>query len=126
MADFVQLLVNGLAIGSVYALAPMGFVIVYSANGVVNFAAGQFVMFGTFAGVATLIDAQLPWPLAYGGALVIMALFGALFFIGVYLPLRRSSIVTIIIGTVAVGIIMQNAVLLSFGSWPFRLPSTVE
>lgn len=126
MADFVQLLVNGLAIGSVYALAAIGFVIVYSATGVVNFAAGQFVMFGTFAGVATLINAQLAWPFAYSAALLIMALFGLLFFIAVYLPLRRGSIVTIIIGTVAVSITMQNAALLSFGSWPFRLPSPVE
>ncbi|WP_448032937.1 branched-chain amino acid ABC transporter permease [Bradyrhizobium liaoningense] len=126
MADFVQLLINGLAIGSVYALAAIGFVIVYSATGVVNFAAGQFVMFGTFAGVATLVNAQLPWPFAYSAALLIMALFGALFFVSVYLPLRRGSVVTIIIGTVAVSITMQNAALLSFGSWPFRLPSPVE
>jgi branched-chain amino acid transport system permease protein len=58
MADLFQLLVNGLAIGSVYALAAIGFVIVYSATGVVNFAAGQFVMLGTFAGVAMLVNAR--------------------------------------------------------------------
>jgi branched-chain amino acid transport system permease protein len=126
MADFIQLFINGLAIGSVYALAAIGFVIVYSATGVVNFAAGQFVMFGTFAGVAMLINAQLPWPIAYGASLAAMALFGALFFLVVYLPLRKSSVVTIIIGTVAISITMQNAALLSFGSWPFRLPSPVE
>ncbi|WP_213774238.1 branched-chain amino acid ABC transporter permease [Bradyrhizobium sp. dw_78] len=126
MADFIQLLVSGLAIGSVYALAAIGFVIVYSATGVVNFAAGQFVMVGTFAGVAMLVDAQLPAPLAYSAALAVMALFGALFFLVVYLPLRKSSVVTIIIGTVAIGITMQNAALLTFGSWPFRLPSPVE
>lgn len=126
MADFIQLLINGLAIGSIYALAALGFVIVYSASGVVNFAAGQFVMFGTFAGVAMLVNLQLPWPLAYGGALAIMALFGALFFLVVYLPLRKSSAVTIIIGTVAISITMQNAALLTFGSWPFRLTSPVE
>jgi branched-chain amino acid transport system permease protein len=126
MADFIQLLVSGLAIGSVYALAAIGFVIVYSATGVVNFAAGQFVMFGTFAGVAMLINAQLSWPIAYGAALAVMALFGVLFFLVVYLPLRRSSVVTIIIGTVAISITMQNAALLTFGSWPFRLPSPME
>lgn len=126
MADFIQLLVSGLAIGSVYALAAIGFVIVYSATGVVNFAAGQFVMFGTFAGVAMLINAQLSWPFAYGAALAVMALFGVLFFLVVYLPLRRSSVVTIIIGTVAISITMQNAALLTFGSWPFRLPSPME
>lgn len=126
MTDFIQLLMNGLAIGSVYALAAIGFVIVYSATGVVNFAAGQFVMFGTFAGVAMLINAQLPWPFAYGAALAVMALFGLLFFLVVYLPLRGSSLVTIIIGTVAISITMQNAALLTFGSWPFRLSSPVE
>jgi len=126
VADLSQLLINGLAIGSVYALAAIGFVIVYSATGVVNFAAGQFVMFGTFAGVAMLINARLPWPSGYGAALAAMALFGALFFFVVYLPLRKSPIVTIIVATVAVGITMQNVALLTFGSWPFRLPSPVE
>jgi branched-chain amino acid transport system permease protein len=125
MADFIQLFINGLAIGGVYALAALGFVIVYSATGVVNFAAGQFVMFGTFAGVAMFIDLQLPWPLAYTAALAAMAAFGALFFL-LYLPLRRHSTVTIIIGTVAIGIVMQNAALLGFGSWPFRLPSPAD
>ncbi|WP_082907908.1 branched-chain amino acid ABC transporter permease [Bradyrhizobium neotropicale] len=126
MTDLIQLLINGLAIGSVYALAAIGFVIVYSATGVVNFAAGQFVMFGTFAGVAMLLNAQLPWPVGYGAALLAMALFGVLFFAVLYLPLRTSPVVTIIIGTVAIGITMQNAALLAFGSWPFRLPSPVE
>jgi len=126
MADFIQLFINGLAIGSVYALAAMGFVIVYSATGVVNFAVGQFVMFGTFAGVAMLINVGLPWPLGYGASLAVMALFGALFFLVLYLPLRKSPVVTIIIGTVAIGITMQNAALLAFGSWPFRLPSPLE
>lgn len=126
MADFIQLLVNGLALGSVYALAAIGFVIVYSATGVVNFAAGQFVMVGTFAAVATLIDARLPWPVGAGSALALMAAFGALFFVCLYLPLRRSPVVTIIIGTVAIGIFLQNAALLTFGSWPFRLPSPLE
>lgn len=126
MTDFIQLFINGLAIGSVYALAAIGFVIVYSATGVVNFAAGQFVMFGTFAGVATLLKAQLPLPVGYGAALLAMMLFGALFFAVLYLPLRKRPVVTIIIGTVAIGITMQNAALLAFGSWPFRLPSPME
>jgi len=126
MADFLQLLTNGLALGSVYALAAIGFVIVYSATGVVNFAAGQFVMLGTFAGVATLNDAGWPLPVGYAGALVAMGLFGLLFYAAVYLPLRHSPVVTIIIGTVAIGITLQNAALLTFGSWPFRLVSPFE
>jgi branched-chain amino acid transport system permease protein len=126
MADFFQLAINGLAIGGVYALAALGFVIVYEATGVVNFAAGQFVMFGTFAGVAALVNAQLPWPVAYSVALAAMAAFGALFFLLVYWPLRVSPAVTVIIGTVAISITMQNAALLTFGSWPVRIPSPID
>ncbi|QTL05731.1 branched-chain amino acid ABC transporter permease [Aquabacter sp. L1I39] len=126
MADFIQLFVNGLALGSVYALAALGFVIVYSATGVVNFAAGQFVMLGTFSGVAMMVNLGLPWPIGYGAALLAMVAFGMLFFTLVYLPLRASPVVTVIIGTVAVGIILQNAALLGFGSWPFRLTSPLE
>lgn len=126
MADFFQLAVNGFAIGGVYALAALGFVIVYEATGVVNFAAGQFVMFGTFAGVAALVNAQLPWPLAYAVALLAMVAFGFLFFALVYWPLRLSPAVTVIIGTVAISITMQNAALLGFGSWPVRIPSPIE
>ncbi|HWW49624.1 MAG TPA: branched-chain amino acid ABC transporter permease [Xanthobacteraceae bacterium] len=126
MADFIQLFINGLAIGSVYALAAIGFIIVYSATGVVNFAAGQFVMFGTFAGVAALMNFGMPWPVGYAVSLAAMAVFGALFFLLIYLPLRKSAVLTIIIGTVAIGITMQNAAQLTFGSWPFRLPSPLE
>jgi branched-chain amino acid transport system permease protein len=126
VADFFQLAINGFAIGSVYALAAMGFVIVYETTGVVNFAAGQFVMFGTFAGVAALVNAQLPWPVAYAVALLAMAAFGLLFFALVYWPLRISPAVTVIIGTVAISITMQNAALLAFGSWPVRLASPIE
>ncbi|WP_441232092.1 branched-chain amino acid ABC transporter permease [Tardiphaga sp. 215_C5_N2_1] len=126
MADLIQLTINGLAIGGVYALAAIGFVLVYEATGVVNFAAGQFVMFGTFAGVVTLVNAQLPWPIAYVVALLAMGAFGAIFFITVYWPLRVSPAVTVIIATVAISITMQNAALLAFGSWPVRIPSPIE
>jgi branched-chain amino acid transport system permease protein len=126
MADLIQLVTNGLALGSVYALAAIGFVTVYSATGVVNFAAGQFVMLGTFAGVTTLVNLGMPMPVGYAGAVALMALFGLLFYAAVYLPLSRSPVVTIIIGTVAIGITLQNAALLTFGSWPVRLTSPVE
>jgi branched-chain amino acid transport system permease protein len=126
VTEFLQLLCNGLAIGSVYGLAALGFAIVYSATGIVNFAAGQFVMLGTFAGVVLLNNAGWAWPAGYAGALLVMAVFGAVFFIVLYLPMRNAAIVTVIIGTVAAGVILQNTAMLVFGSWPFRLRSPVE
>ncbi|QDJ49617.1 branched-chain amino acid ABC transporter permease [Bordetella hinzii] len=123
MQEMIQLLVNGVALGSVYALAALGFVIVYSATSVVNFAAGQFVMLGTFFGVTTIIQAQWPAALAYPVALAMMALFGLLFYVLVHLPLQNRPVVAVIIGTVAAGIAMQNGALLIWDAWPFRMPS---
>lgn len=123
MGELLQLTINGLAVGSVYALVALGFVLVYTSTGVVNFATGEFVMIGTFLGVATVVQAELPLPLAYFGTLLGMALFGVAFYGLVYLPLQRRPIVTVIIGTVAAGIVMQNTALLVWGSFPFRLRS---
>ena len=123
MADLLQLTLNGLALGSIYALVALGFVLVYESTGVVNFATGEFVMVGTFLGVATVLQAGLPLAPAYALTLLAMAGFGVLFYGVVYLPLQRRSIVTVIIGTVAAGIIMHNTALLVWGSFPFRLPS---
>lgn len=123
MQELIQLLINGVALGSVYALAALGFVIVYSATSVVNFAAGQFVMLGTFFGVSTIVQAQWPVLLAYPATILLMVVFGALFYALVHLPLQNRPVVSVIIGTVAAGIAMQNAALLIWDAWPFRMPS---
>ena len=121
--ELIQLIINGIALGSVYALAALGFVIVYSATSVVNFAAGQFVMLGTFFGVTTIVQAQWPGAAAYPVAIALMAVFGILFYVTVHLPLQNRPVVSVIIGTVAAGIAMQNGALLIWDAWPFRMPS---
>ena len=120
MGELFQLVVIGLAVGSVYALVALGFIIVSEATGVVNFATGQFVMVGTFFGVTTLL--QLGWSFApaYGAALAGMVLFGLVFYALVFRPLQDRAVVTIIIGTVAIGIVIQNTALLTWGSLPLR------
>lgn len=123
MDQLVQLLFNGLAIGCVYALVALGMIIVYEATGVVNFATGQFVMVGAFVGATAFLQSGLGGVPAYLLALASMAAFGVAFFFGVYRPLQRHSIVTIIIGTVAIGIVMQNIALLVWGPLPIRTPS---
>jgi branched-chain amino acid transport system permease protein len=123
LQDFLQLLINGTALGSIYALAALGFVLVYSTTNIVNFAAGQFVMLGTFFGVTMIIKAHLPVWIGSLAAIAMMGAFGLLFFALVHLPLRKRPVVSVVIGTVAAGIGMQNAALLIWGAWPFRLPS---
>ena len=120
MENLLQLTVNALALGSVYALVALAFILVSEATGVVNFATGQFVMAGCFFGVTTLINWGMPtWP-GYAVALAMMLVFGIVFYLVVYRPLQDSSVVSVIIGTVAAGIVIQNLALLVWGSLAFR------
>jgi len=118
----LQTMFNGLAIGCIYALLALGFVLVYEATGVVNFAAGQFVVIGAFLGISGVasLSAVVPGTLL---ALAAMIALGIVFFFVVYRPLQHSPVVTVIVGTIAVGIIVQNIGLLIWGPLPQRLPS---
>ncbi len=121
MTDFwvtnFQVLFSGLALGSIYALVALGFVLIIRATNVVNFAQGDFAMLGGFAMVAFLA-AGLPYWLAIVMALVMMGVFGIIFNLGVYYPLRNRSYLPVIISTLGASIFMQNTVLYIFGPQP--------
>ncbi|MDX2222187.1 MAG: ABC transporter substrate-binding protein [Rhodospirillaceae bacterium] len=119
----LQTLFNGLAIGCIYALMALGFVLVYEATGVVNFAAGQFVVVGAFLGVSSIASLGGAAALGAVAAIAAMVVLGMLFFVGVYRPLQKSPVVTVVVGTIAVGIIVQNVSLLVWGPLPQRLAS---
>jgi branched-chain amino acid transport system permease protein len=120
LQQFIQLVVSGLAVGSVYALVGLAFIMVNEATGVVNFATGQMVAIGCFLAVSTSLQLELPLAPAYALALVAMALFGMVFYAVVFRPLQDRPVVTVIIGTVMIGIVIQNAALMTWGSVPFR------
>ena len=63
MATLIQLTASGLALGAIYALVALGFVVIYRASQVFNFAQGEFLTFGAFA-MVTSLDLGLPWVLA--------------------------------------------------------------
>jgi len=93
MGQLLQLCVNGAALGSVYALVALGFILISEATGVVNFANGQFVMIGCFFGVTAVMQWHLPiWP-GYAVALLGMLGFGAAFYALAYRPLADGATV---------------------------------
>jgi branched-chain amino acid transport system permease protein len=129
----LQLLVSGLAIGSIYALVALGFVLIYNAVGVVNFAQGEFVMFPSYIAVTFLLPAtavfgtivhwQLPVILVYLLVLVLMVGFGLLFNRIAYYPLRDRGWLPVVISTIGVSIFLRNAAQLTWGSQPIVMPS---
>lgn len=126
MAQLVQTMVNGISLGCVYALVALAFVIVYEATGVVNFATGQFVMVGAFLAVSTIVQADMAFSTGYFVTLLGMLMFGLLFNMLIYRPLRKQPVINIIIGTLFVSVILQNSALLIWGSGAVRPPSPLS
>ena len=73
---FASLLITGLLTGAIYALVALGFVLVYKATGIINFAQGEIVMFGAFFAAALLGEYGLPAIVAIPMTMVIMAGLG--------------------------------------------------
>ena len=121
MSDFIvinlQVLFSGLALGAIYSLVALGFVLIIRATNVVNFAQGDFAMLGGFSMVAFLA-AGAPYWLAILLSLAAMGIFGLIFNLGVYYPLRHRSFLPVIISTLGASIFMQNTVLYFFGPQP--------
>ncbi len=118
MEEIIQLLVSGLAYGSIYALVALGFVLIYNAVGVVNFAQGEFVMVPSYIAVVFLNFWGLPFILAYLGTILVACLFGLLFQQVAYYPLRHRTYLPVIISTIGASIFLQNAALVVFGAEP--------
>ncbi|NMP21392.1 branched-chain amino acid ABC transporter permease [Sulfobacillus harzensis] len=123
MANFLQLMISGLGIGAIYALVALGFVLIYRAANVVNFAQGQIAMVGAYMMTVTLVDLHLNMIIAFLLALAGMAVFGIFFELGVYYPLRNQSFLPVIISTIAASILLQNLAQDLFGATPSSLPS---
>lgn len=125
--DFVlQLLFQGIAIGSVYALVALGFVLIFRATNVVNFAQGEFSMVAAFLMVVCAVDLGWPYWASFFVALGGMALLGAVFNLGVYYPLRHRSYLPVIISTIGASILLTNATLAIYGPQPQVLPGLFD
>jgi branched-chain amino acid transport system permease protein len=112
MLDFLrncpQYLANGMANGCVYILVAMGFNIIYNSTGIINFAQGEFSMFGGLFAYAFAVSAGLPLPLAVLLAVAGAALIGACMERSMIYPLRRASVLTAIIATIGASIFFKS------------------
>ena len=110
MTDFLQLLLSGIATGSIYALAALGFTLLWQASGTINFAQGEFVMLPAFVMVA-FGTAGLPLPLAFGATCVIaVGVLGWGFKRGLVDPLLRFGMMPIVVATIGLAIALRNGV----------------
>ncbi|NEU96525.1 branched-chain amino acid ABC transporter permease [Bradyrhizobium uaiense] len=113
----LQLLFTGIGIGAVYALVALGFVLIFRATNVVNFAQGEFSMVAAYL-MVVCVELGLPYWLSFVIALSGMALLGVIFNLGVYYPLRHRTYLPVIIATIGASILLSNSVLAIYGPQP--------
>ena len=103
MLDFVQQLVSGVALGCVYGLIALGFVLVYKATEVVNFAQGGLMMLGGFFAFTFIGILGLNYWIGFVGAVLAMAAFGMLAEGVVVRPVLGYPQLSIIMATIGLG-----------------------
>lgn len=132
MDIFVQQLINGLVLGSIYALVALGYTMVYGILGLINFAHGDVTMIGALVS-ATLIQllhaAGLPVPvsllLAGGGAVIVCASLGFSIERIAYRPLRNAPRLAPLITAIGVSILIQYSAALIWGKQYIALPAII-
>lgn len=123
MSDLLQLVFSGLATGSIYALAALGFTLLWQASGTVNFAQGEFVMLPAFAMLA-FANFGLPLPLAFlATCFVAVGVLGWGFKRGIADPLLKFGLMPIVVATIGLAIALRNGVRAGISAQAFPFPS---
>ncbi len=123
MGDFVQLIVSGTATGAIYALAALGFTLMWQAAGVINFAQGEFVMLPAFA-MLFGIAAGLPLWLSFLVTCALsMLILGFVFKRGIADPLIRHGVIPLVIATLGVSIAVKSIVRAGYSAEAHPFPS---
>ena len=122
MAEFLQFLVSGLTVGATYALAALGFTLIYNATRVINFAQGEFIMLG---GMVSSLLVGAGWPLWAAGlvAVLVPAAVGILLERVAIAPARGSETVALIIITIGASLVIRGAVAVWLGKGTHTLPA---
>ncbi len=111
MTDFLQLVIAGLATGAIYALAAIGFTLLWQTSQTINFAQGEFVMVPAFFALAGMTWMGLPFPVAALLAIVLSMLFlGVVFKLVIVDPLIRHGAMPLVISTIGLGLFLRDGV----------------
>lgn len=118
METFLQLAVSGIATGSIYGLIALGFLVIFHASGVVNFAQGQILMVGAMAIFLFVMELGLDYWVAIPAVIVVGVLLALLLRFGVHVPLVRRGAPShdMVVATIAFGLVLTEVVALTVGN----------
>ncbi len=126
---FIKQLINGIQVGSIYALVALGYTMVYGIVKLINFAHGDFIMVGGYVAVFTvpfLAKMGVPTWLCIFAAVAVCSCIGVLTEKIAYKPLRGAPSLSVLITAIAVSLCLQNLALIFFSSSPRPMSSVFD
>lgn len=125
MGRFVSLLASGISYGAIVALVALGFLLLYKATGIINFAHGELVTLGAYIALWAYATLGIPIVAAYLVTLPIMFVVGIALERIAHAPLRKRPVLVVVISTLAAAIVIRSLIALWQGSTPQTLPTPV-
>ena len=116
MQEFLQLIVTGLVIGSVYALVAMGFALIYKSTSIINFAQGEFVLVGGYFCLYLYSDLGVPILLACVLTMLMSVVMGVLLERLILRPMIGEPIISVIMITIALATVLKSIVTVAWGT----------
>jgi len=111
----LQILINGLVVGSIYALVATGFVIIYKSSSSLNLAQGEFLMVGAYVCLHLVVSQKVPFVVALLATMLITALLGILIERIVLRPLLGSPVISVIMVTLGLASVLRALLQIIFG-----------
>ena len=125
--SFISYLINGLSLGSVYAIIALGYTMVYGIAKMLNFAHGDVIMIGAYVALISMTQAGMSPIIAVLIAVCVCTLLGVVIERIAYKPLRNaSSSLAVLITAIGVSYLLQNVALLVFGANAQTFPSVIK
>lgn len=126
MMSFISYLVNGISLGSIYALIALGYTMVYGIAKMLNFAHGDIIMVGGFTVFTAMSTEWCPVWLSVVIGIIVCTLLGVIVEKVAYKPLRNASPLAVLITAIGVSYLLQNVALIIFGSASQSFTSVVK
>jgi branched-chain amino acid transport system permease protein len=125
MDTFIQLTVSGLSNGAILALAALGFVLIYKASGVINFAQGQFLLIGAYVLWAAIVEFGLHWIVGVMIAIALAVALGITVERLILRPLVGQPIISVIMVTIGLAQVLGALVQIIWGTTPRPFPDFI-
>lgn len=122
----IQTIIGGIGIGSLYALVALGTTMTYRSMGLINFAHGSIYMVGTYLGIiwyhGMVLGLHVPFPIAFIMGVLLNAFLG-FFLERIFRPLADVDMRNMLLGTIGLGFILDNLMVIIFGGEGFAVDS---